>query len=229
MTDVDQKSADTRDSSQQSSVAVATPPVPSNINNPASIATALPVTSSYVPENPFFPKWPWQGPVFLDTAACLCALQKSPDNSSSQVWECQGNGTSNPYTSIAGKWFNTSGVGELSTVIDDTSSPPDTGNPLVVSDGSSLVPLASVHPSPLSIFDQACTGINHTNFTTSYYRATREISLNQPPSDAAPCWREGAIPITLTEPLAWQNETTFIGCKQGFFCPQIQIQSPTLC
>lgn len=219
MTDVDPKSTAVHDASQQSSKAEIRTVAPLNFNNSTAAPSTLPGTSSYVPENPFLPKWPSQGPVFLDTAACICTLQKPPGNFSSQAWQCQGNGTSNPYTSISGKWYKTSRAGNSSAAIDDASSPPDTDTPPVASDGSTLVPLASMHPNPLSIFDQACTGINQTRFTTSYYRATREIAQGQPPIDAAPCWRDGAIPITLTEPLAWQNETTFIGCKEGFFCP----------
>ena len=192
--------------------------LPSNL--PTNPLTDLDNTE-YVPENPFLPRWPAQGPVFLDTNACICALQKAPDgNTSSQVWECQGNSTSDPYTSTSGKWFNTANaVGNVSTALNDASNPPVTDYPFVVSGNSTLVPLASVDPNPLSVFDQACTGINRTNFTTSYYRAKDELDNKQTPIDAAPCWRPGAIPIPLTKASSWQNETGFFGCRQGFFCP----------
>ena len=178
-------------------------------------------SSGYVPENPFLPQWVAEGPVFLDTNACICALQNPPDkNRSSQVWECQGNATSNPYISTSGKWFDTANAnGNVSAALNDASNPPLTDDPLVILGNSTLVPLASINPNPLSVFDQACTGINRTNFTTSYYRAKHELDHKQAPIDAAPCWREGAIPIGLTKASSWQNETGYFGCKEGFFCP----------
>lgn len=204
---------------RQSSTSLPTTGIPSNIPNPTSFPSAFSLDSGYIPENPFLPKWPWQAPLFLDTAACVCALRESPDNSTSQAWQCRGNATTDPNTSVSGKWFNAPNVGNSSTALEDASSPPDTRSPLVASEDSTLTPLASVNPNPLSLFDQDCTGINQTNFTTSYYQASRESAQGQPPIAAVPCLRPGAIPITLTLASAWQNETIFIGCKEGFFCP----------
>ena len=172
------------------------------------------------PQDPFLPRWVASGPVFLDSNACTCALQLAPDNSTSQAWECQGNATSNPYVITSGKWFRTadSATGNVTAALNDASSPPLTDSPLVASSNLTLVPLASVNPNPLSQFDMACTGINRTNFTTSYYRATNEIALQEAPVDGVPCFRPGAVPIPITSASSWQNETGFFGCREGFFC-----------
>lgn len=186
---------------------------PSNLQAPNLLGTLDP------PQDPFLPRWVPQGPVFLDTNACLCALQPAPDNTTSQVWECQGIATSNPYLSTSGKWFSTANTGvNVSTALSDASNPPMTEGPLVVTNNTTLVPLSSANSNSLSVFDLACTGVNRTNFTTSYYRATDELARNEPPIDASPCFRPGAVPIPITGASSWQNETGFFGCREGFFC-----------
>ena len=203
-------------------------PLSTSATNASTLPTGVPsvvpaslLDSSSVPENPFLPRWPWQQPLFLDTNACICALRNPPNgNASTSVWQCQGNASSPPITSTSGKWFNAANAaGNISTMLDDASNPPLTDDPLVLMGNSTLLPLASVDPHHLSVFDEACTGVNRTNFTTSYYRAKQELDTKQTPIDAAPCWRPGAIPIPLTQSSSWQNETGFFGCKQGFFCP----------
>ncbi len=202
----------------QISQSSATAPSPSSSATPSLPSSNL-FGSFNAPQDPFLPRWVAQGPVFLDTNACICALQSALHNTTSQVWECLGNATSNPYMSTSGKWFPTaSGVGNVTAALNGASNPPLTDRPLVATNDTTLVPLASVNPNPLSIFDQACTGLNRTNFTTSYYRATDEIAKQETPVDGAPCFRPGAVPIPIAGVSSWQNETGFFGCKEGFFC-----------
>ena len=208
-------------SSADSQASSVTAPITSTQSSlPSSLAStlpaSLPLSSNYVPEDPFWPRWPANGPVFLDTGACTCALQSAPDqNTTTQVWRCQGNATSYAYAGTSGKWFNAPITGILSSEIDDASNPPALGSALVYSnDTEALVPLVSVNPDPLSVYDQACTGVNETLFSTAYYKTTHELSQNRTPVDAAPCWREGALPIPIRNTSTWQVG----GCGKGFFC-----------
>lgn len=184
--------------------------------NPAALA--LPYGPQGSVQDPFLPQWPSQGPVFLDTGACICALRAPPpDNDPEKMqWRCQGNATDNIYVGNGGKWYapdhdivDTKGV-----PVEDGGDPPKTDATFVSQGKGGLVDLGTVNPDPLSLQDQACTALNQTSFSTSYYRAGNELAANQTPIDAAPCLLAGAVPIKL------QNETSWLdgGCHQGFFC-----------
>ncbi|KAL6719027.1 hypothetical protein ACLMJK_003262 [Lecanora helva] len=200
---------------------------PRQVPSPTGLPMS-PFPASSLPQDPFYPRSLPEGPVFLDSQACVCAL-RSPSDSDDVAWRCLGNSTSDIYTGDSGKWF--AATNKRSTAsnlpIDDTSNPPDTNNALITTpNSSSLVPLGSVNPNPLSVFDGACTGINRTRFSTSYYRAVQEIKANQTPVDAAPCWRKGAVPVQIQNVSSWQAT----GCFSGFFCPNNTINSlPQYC
>lgn len=185
---------------------------------PGATASDLPVSSSYLPQDPFVPRFTATGPVFLDTGACVCALRDFPDQGNATIaWRCQGSGHSSIYAGTTGKWFLPSSEesSNVTSAIDDASSPPDTNNAQVASNDSlSLIPLSSANQNRLSIYDKGCTGVNETTFSTAYNRAAIETQNQQRPIDAAPCWREGALPIPLMKAEQWQpNE-----CASGFFC-----------
>ena len=181
-------------------------------------ANALPFPATDLPQDPFYPHTTAVGPIFLDTQACVCSLQPNPDpDASDPAWRCLGNSTSDIYIGTSGKWYNP--VGDASKIIngsiDDASTPPDTNDALVVNNQTdALEPLSSVHPDPLSVFDDACTGVNETLFSTAYYRAAQEQANHQTPVDAAPCWRPGGYPVQIQNVSSWQTT----GCYPGFFC-----------
>lgn len=167
-----------------------------------------------IPQDPFLPQEDPRGPAFLDTQACLCGLRGVESlNSETPSWQCIGNQTQGVYSVTTGKWFNTLGSGSKEGLpIWDASNGIDTTKPLMWnSEGRNF---ADVVPSQLSVWDQACTGVNHTAFSTSYYGAVAALARNDTPVDAAPCWRPGAIPIQIQEVGDWNAN----GCSEGFLC-----------
>ena len=178
----------------------------------------FPFSASSLPQDPFYPRSPSDGPVFLDEQACVCVLRSFSDSNDDTAWRCLGNSTSDIYEGTSGKWFAATNNKTLTndTAMNDASNPPKTDNALIADPKSdSLVPLASQNPNPLSPFNDACTAINETLFSTAYYNAAREIAANQTPVDAAPCWRAGAIPVQIQNLSSWQQT----GCYSGFYCP----------
>jgi hypothetical protein len=186
----------------------------------ASKANATKISSfevAQLPQDPYLPQVTPLGPSFLDTQACLCALQTTPEeDSNSTAWQCVGNQTVGVYTSTQGMWFNTlHGGNEVDLPIYDASNGPDTTRPLIWNPtGNSLVPIANANTSNLSVFDKACTGRNRTTFSTALYLAASEESQGQTPVDAAPCWRPGAVPLQIQNVSDWQTN----GCSEGFLC-----------
>ncbi|KAI5866109.1 hypothetical protein GGS23DRAFT_369953 [Durotheca rogersii] len=179
-----------------------------------------------LPQDPFLPQELPEGPVFLDTQACLCAL-RGPEilDSDNASWQCIGNQTQGVYTVTTGKWFNALHSGSKEGLpMWDASNSPDTSRTLKWDPG--LGSLVDYTPSQLSVWDQACTGKNHTAFSTSYYRAAEAIVAEEPPVDAAPCWRPGAVPMQIQSVTSWQVK----GCSDGFFCANNTVNSlPQFC
>ncbi|KAI1482254.1 hypothetical protein F4774DRAFT_335343 [Daldinia eschscholtzii] len=180
-----------------------------------------------VPQDPFFPQEPARGPLFLDTQACLCALQRTTTSSESNIaWQCIGNQTQGVYNVTTGKWFNSVGPSKIpeELLISDATNHPDTSKSFMLDNSTHA--LIDLDPSKLSVWDQACTGENHTSFSTSYYRAAAEIDRDETPVDAAPCWRPGALPITIQNASSWETQ----GCNEGFLCTNNTVNSlPQFC
>jgi hypothetical protein len=182
----------------------------------------LPNDTSYLPQDPFLPLRRPVGPAFLDTEACLCQRQtrpgtSAPDSTPEYLWRCVGNQVEGVGTVTAGKWFRPrhDDRAELSDIrrmsIDNATNPPDTSSSLQWDTTSgSLVPGFE----NLSVWDRACTGENHTTFSTSFYRAVGQIERGELPVDAAPCWRPGAVPLQIQNVSHWQAN----GCLPGFLC-----------
>ncbi|KAI1380182.1 hypothetical protein F4677DRAFT_252994 [Hypoxylon crocopeplum] len=180
-----------------------------------------------IPQDPFLPQGVPDGPVFLDTQACLCALRGTQDiNNSLASWQCIGNQTQGVYRVTTGKWFNNLGNGSLQDNLHmwDASGAPDTSKALMFNDKkNSLVDAVS---SELSVWDQACTGENHTAFSTSYYGSIKAIQNGDLPIDAVPCWRPGAVPIQIQNVTNWNVN----GCNEGFLCTNNTVNSlPQFC
>ncbi|KAI0009176.1 hypothetical protein F4779DRAFT_385925 [Xylariaceae sp. FL0662B] len=178
------------------------------------------------PQDPYLPRGEVQGPGFLDTEACLCALRR-PQNvaGSNMAWQCIGNQTEGVYTVTTGKWFNSLHGGSMVGLpIYDASNGPDTSKDLMWSPESSS--FVDADPARLSVWDRNCTGKNQTTFSTAYYRAAAEIAADDTPVDAAPCWRPGAVPIQIQDVNDWESH----GCSEGFLCANNTINSlPQFC
>ena len=190
-----------------------------------ALPTRLPIQFQLpsAPQDPFFPQEPLNGPTFLDTSACRCTLRTLKNDSVSQTaWRCQGNSTETAYTGTSGKWFPSRSLAEPGTEPDDDSNPPTLEDARVFSDSTGrLVRLGSPDQDQLSIYDQACSGVNDTAFTTALYRTAVEISNNETPVDGAPCLRPGAIPIQIQDGPSWHDQ----GCAKGFFCESHYVPS----
>ena len=166
-----------------------------------------------LPQDPYFPQFPPTGPTFLDTEACLCALRR-PEQTRSQgvAWQCIGNQTQGVYKVTTGKWFAPLHDGtETGGKVYDASNGPNTDKALRWDgDKKSFSPADET----LSVYDKACTGQNQTTFSTSFYRAAEQQRKKETMVDAAPCWREGAVPIQIQTVESWQKD----GCSEGFLC-----------
>ncbi|GKT52819.1 ATP-binding cassette sub-family G member 2 [Colletotrichum tofieldiae] len=164
-----------------------------------------------LPQNPFYPQSDPQGPSFLDTAGCLCALQITPAGGSPEpAWQCIGDQSDGVYTIRNGRWFRSlNGVGNATAPIYDDSNPPDTDNPMRWLSGA-------LRDSPgddgLTVENSACTGENNTRYSTSFYEATEQLNTGQYPLSGAPCLRGGAMPIEIQPLEDWQAD----GCRPGF-------------
>jgi len=74
-------------------------------------------------------------------------------------------------------------------------------------------------PKNFSAYDSACTGVNHTTFSTAFYSAYDEIQADKDPVSAAPCWRPGAFPIQIQNVSDWLSS----GCLSGFQCSSFHL------
>ncbi|KAF4978771.1 hypothetical protein FZEAL_4906 [Fusarium zealandicum] len=185
-----------------------------------------------VPQQPFVPAVEPEGPSFLDTEACLCALRGLPGVAKSTgdswrferdqaAWQCIGNQTEGVYNTTSGKWYKTEhGKGQGNLPMHDDSNPPKTGEELTWDIRSrSLKPLTD--KKRLDVYSRDCTGKNHSTFSTSFYRVLDQLDRDVLPIDAAPCWRPGALPLQLQSVESWRKD----GCREGFLCINNTINS----
>jgi hypothetical protein len=167
-----------------------------------------------LPRLPFLPQETLRGPAFLDTGACLCALQNPrSEDAKNTAWQCIGNQTQGVYTVDTGKWFDDVGDSpNINGTIEDGSGRPDTNKTLAMVDRK--LEQQAPNSARFSIYDRACTGKNHSTYSTSYYRVVEAMSRNETVVDAFPCWRPGAIPVQIQSAESWTSE----GCQEGFYC-----------
>ncbi|KAH9886556.1 hypothetical protein F4778DRAFT_471367 [Xylariomycetidae sp. FL2044] len=190
-----------------------------------STDTLLPgyINAKDLPQDPYLPQEDSYGPSFLDTNACLCSLRQ-PTKDGTVAWQCIGNQTD----PTNGKWYNSlHGGNNVDLPIEDASNPPDTGKTLRWNAGSqTLIDMDQNHLNDLTPFDKACTGINQTTMSTSFYRAFAANEAGTTPYDAAPCWRPSAIPLTIQNVTSWESK----GCGEGFLCQNNTVNSlPQFC
>lgn len=183
-----------------------------------------------LPQDPFLPQTTPLGPSFLDTQACLCALQPiTTDDNAPLAWQCIGNQTDGIYTSSKGKWFNPKNGGtaaDANLTMEDDSNPPDLSQALVFDSSSDSLQPMGQSDSGLSVYDNACTGVNRTQFSTSFYRTEHELENGETPVDATLCWLPGAISVQIQNASSWES----LGCLAGFWCPNNTMNSlPQYC
>lgn len=174
-----------------------------------------------IPQDPFLPQGLLKGPAFLDTQACLCAYRQTPiSDSNAAAWECIGNQTNGIDVYTGGKWFRPTRSAIVSDEDDenlgpiwDASNGPDVSAPLIFD--AEQDDLVTIDESRLSPYDAACTGLNHTRFSGTFYRAVEQRNNNETMVDAAPCYRGPyAVPMQIMGLEQWQQE----GCMEGFLC-----------
>lgn len=191
---------------------------------------AIPIFGDDAPQDPFYPVNIPSGPAFLDTEACLCAYRQSPVAGTDEAaWECVGNQFQQDITeTVTGKWFRASQnatTTSTSSPLWDPSNPPDTTGALMYDESSNeLIPF---NPAAHSPWDNACTGLNQTIFSTAFYRAVHEKQTNQPMLSALPCYRgTTALPMQIMNLTTWQDT----GCPPGYLCANNTVNSlPQYC
>lgn len=174
------------------------------------------------PQDPFLPRETIKGPAFLDTEACLCALQDvepTANNAAVHVrsaWQCIGNQTQGVYSVKTGKWFRSSseplGAKFAKLPIHDASRPLSTEKPMTwdaLNEKFVDADLAKLTP-----YDRACTAVNRTTFSQAYYEAHAAQAKGDAPVTAAPCYQPGAVPIEIQNVTSWIRD----GCLEGFWC-----------
>ncbi|VUC28975.1 unnamed protein product [Clonostachys rosea] len=167
------------------------------------------------PQHPFIPREELTGPAFLDTGACLCALQDSPSKDAKNVvWQCIGNQTQGVYKVDTGKWFNALHDSmKIGKAIEDDSNGPETNKTLALVDGKFQE--REPNSAQFSVYDRACTGKNHSIFSTAYYRVLEANGTEETPVDILPCWRVGAGPVQIQDVESWSSK----GCQDSTPAP----------
>lgn len=181
--------------------------------------------SKNAPQDPFLPRESSYGPSFLDSSACLCALQRVGARNGDAAWQCIGNQTQGVYEVTTGKWFESlHGGNKVDLPIHDASNGPDTKKALKWDESKGA--FVDVNLNQLTPYDRACTGRNQTTFSTAFYRAVAEKEAGDTLIDAAPCWRQGGLPVEIQDVTSW----TSTGCPLGFLCANNTVNSlPQFC
>ncbi|KAI0403250.1 hypothetical protein F4802DRAFT_599219 [Xylaria palmicola] len=186
------------------------------------------------PQNPFLPRESKYGPSFLDSAACLCALQHveqsdndddEKTNNNDAAWQCIGNQTQGVYEVTTGKWFESLHGGSNTRLpIYDSSNNPDTSTAWTWDASKNTFVKADLEK--LTPYDKACTGVNQTTFSTAFYRALAENEAGDTPTSAASCWQPGGVPVEIQNVASWVST----GCPLGFLCANNTVNSlPQYC
>lgn len=169
------------------------------------------------PQNPFLPREELPGPAFLDTSACLCALQKVPlDKDGLIAWKCIGDQNNSIQNATHGKWFHPRDkVEKIEGNIYDDSNGPEVDSAFYLDlNQQALVHEDDFKGNNTEIWDRECTAVNRTSFSTSFYRATKQKEQDETLVDAAPCWRPNAFPVNIQNASDWLST----GCSPGFLC-----------
>ncbi|KAJ8105688.1 hypothetical protein ONZ43_g7324 [Nemania bipapillata] len=197
------------------------------------------------PQDPFLPRESNYGPSFLDSSACLCALQHvqqenddGTTNNDGVAWQCIGNQTQGVYDVTTGKWFESlHGGGGVRLPIYDASNGPDTDKALMWDTRNNT--LVDADLGKLTPYDKACTGINQTTFSAALYGAVAEKQAGDTLVSSAPCTNNTVNSLPqYCPPLTKCQESRLSGfvcqfdganigmgpfepvvCQQGYYCP----------
>ncbi|KAI3330280.1 hypothetical protein F4824DRAFT_479508 [Ustulina deusta] len=184
------------------------------------------------PQDPFLPRESNYGPSFLDSSACLCALRpveqddnRTRANNNNAAWQCIGNQTQGVYEVATGKWFESlHGGAKVNLPVYDASNGPDTSQALTWDTRKST--LVDADLESLTPYDRACTGVNQTTFSTTFYRAIAEKEAGDDPVSAASCWRPDGVSVEIQNVTSWSAT----GCPLGFLCTNNTVNSlPQYC
>ena len=166
------------------------------------------------------------GPFFVDTASCQCAIQPTRqievhNSQPHEAWRCIGHGSDDVYVGDNGKWFFpikpvSEGSKDTSEPVYWADNPPNSKAPYVVDNSTNVLrfqPLDAGDGSKLSLVDNACTGENSTEQSAKYYASAKDVQAGRPPSSVALCY-PGTQPVTLGNASFWNDH----GCNLGFLC-----------
>ena len=155
-----------------------------------------------------------QGPFFIDTGGCGCALQ---EKLSRDAWRCIANLTENAYDGDSGKWYyaaNQANPASIQAPENSDSNPPDTGTAYEIKDNNFWSSSEANSTDPTSdtqdIQDVYCTGDNSTQASAQFYQTLADVISGKD----LPCWQPGTLPLQIQSAESW-NQT---GCNAGFFC-----------
>lgn len=151
-----------------------------------------------------------QGPFYLDTESCQCALQTpnqtDVDRVSVKAWRCTGYIKDNAYIGENGKWLLPINEDDGSAM--DTSTgepdyrggiPPNLQETYIIHNVThELQTLDDTVRSQLSIIDNACSGKNDTLQSQKYYEAVEQFKVGIAPEARDRC-------AARTEPVELQN------------------------
>ncbi|KAK8014377.1 hypothetical protein PG990_007673 [Apiospora arundinis] len=172
-----------------------------------------------LPQDPYYPQFPPRGP-----SVPLCPETSRTGTSNRSGLAMHRQPDAGVYDVTTGKWFAPLHDGaDTNAKVYDASNGPNTDKALRWDrDKKSFFPADDT----LGVYDKACTGQNQTDFSTSFYRAAEQKRKKEPVVDAAPCWREGAVPIQIQTVESWQKD----GCSEGFLCMNNTVNSlPQYC
>ena len=168
------------------------------------------------------------GPDYIDTSLCHCALQSRTDTTNSSIvdaWRCifDPNGQRNIYNGTKGLWFlpqNPGSLQDLNNTENWNGNPPALENTYVLKNGSDGTPPSFVPYDPdenfadLDTSDQICTGTNSTQVSKDWYKNVTDTIRGDSELAAKLCVRTGTRPILIQNATSWQNSS----CNLGFSC-----------
>ena len=169
-----------------------------------------------------------QGPFYLDTESCQCALQAPNQtdvgSNSVKAWRCTGYIKDNAYVGENGKWFlpiDEDGGAAMDIDTDEPDYrggiPPNLQETYIIHNVTHELQILddTVRPQ-LSVVDSACSGKNDTLQSGKYYEAVEQSKLGVAPQARERC-------AARTEPVELQNGM-YLWVSNAPFVPFFELQ-----